>query len=181
MTLSGVATLRGNKVDKYLYLDAREAQAEMQRLLAGYPELAEDETLRLDMIEAETNSFKVIERVLSERQEAEMLIAGIKTREAALADRRHRLERKADAMRKLIVALMRAGHISTAILPEASLWLSKPRESVGVDNVDELPQGFFRLERKPDKKAIQAAFDAGEEVPGAHVVTGEVGLIVRNK
>jgi hypothetical protein len=79
------------------------------------------------------------------------------------------------------VTVMRAGKMNTAVLPEATLWLSKPGTSVGIENLDDLPQGYFRLKREADKKAIKSALEQGEEIPGAFLVTGDIGLTVRAK
>jgi hypothetical protein len=168
-------------MDRYLYLDANEVKAEIGKLMAAYPELADDETLRADVIEGETSAFRIVERALTERREAETLALAIKEREAALATRRARFERKSEAMKKLIVTVMRAGKMNTAVLPEATLWLSKPGTSVGIENLDELPQGYFRMKREADKKAIKSALEQGEEIPGAFLVTGDIGLTVRAK
>ena len=46
---------------------------------------------------------------------------------------------------------------------------------------DQLPQGYFRIERIADKKAIGEALKAGNEIPGAELALGEEGLTIRPK
>lgn len=167
--------------DQYLHLDAALVKAEIGKLIEAYPDLAEDESLRTDVIEGETNAFRIIERALSERQEAEMMAGAVKVREIELAARRGRFERKSAAMKHLIKAIMRAADLSKLTLAEATLSIIKPRPSVEVHSVDDLPQGYFQPVRKPDTAAIKSALERGEEIPGAFLVTGEPGLMVRTK
>jgi hypothetical protein len=47
--------------------------------------------------------------------------------------------------------------------------------------VDDLPQGFFKVIRQPDKATIRVALDAKQEVPGAALILGSPSLSIRNK
>lgn len=167
--------------DKYLHLDAEFVKAELAKLFAAYPELADDESLKLDTIEGETNAMRVIERALAERQEAESLVGAIKVREADLAARRNRFERKSDAMKTLIRHVMKAAQLPKVILTEATLTVTKAKTSVGIEDLNELPQGFYHTNRVADRGAIRAAIESGETVPGAILVLGSEGLTIRPK
>jgi hypothetical protein len=167
--------------DQYLFLDAGFVKAEIAKLIEAYPELADDESLRADTIEGQTEALRIIERALAERQDAEMLAGAVKAREEELYARRGRFERKAEAMKTLIKSIMRAAHLEKVTLTEASLSLTKGRQTVGIEDLDALPQGYFKTIRQADKAAIKASFDAGEPVPGAILVTGEAGLSIRTK
>lgn len=163
------------------FLQAGFVRAEIDRLLSMYPELAEDETLRADMIEAETDAVKVIEAALSERQEASAIEAAIASRIDDLVARKQRFVRKAEAMKALVKSVMQAAMLDKLTLPEATLSITKPRTSVNVLNVDDLPQGYFKSVRQADKTAIKAALERGEKIPGAELALGEDGLMVRAK
>lgn len=167
--------------DQYLYLDAQFVKSEVAKLIEAYPDLAEDDTLRADVIEGETNAYRVLERALAERQEAETMAGAIKAREVDLSERRGRFERKSEAMRWLIKSIMRAAKLDKATLTEASLTITKPRTSVEVLNVDDLPQGYFKTVRQADKTAIKSALEKGDQIPGAELVTGDSGLTIRTK
>ncbi|RTM07449.1 MAG: hypothetical protein EKK31_11865 [Hyphomicrobiales bacterium] len=167
--------------DQYLFLDAAFVKAEIGKLLAEYPELEEDEALRIDTIEGETDALRIIQRALDEQREAETMVGAIRAREIDIAARRGRYERKSDAMRQLIKAVMRAAKLDKISLAEASLSLTKPRQTVGIEDLDALPQGYFKTIRQADKTAIKSAFDQGEQIPGAILVTGDTGLMIRTK
>lgn len=167
--------------DQYLYLDAAFVKAEIAKLIAANPDLAEDESLRADMIDGETNATRIIERALAEQQGAEMMVGAVKAREIDLAARRGRYERKSEAMRSLIKSIMRAANLDKLTLTEASLSLTKPRQTVGIEDLEALPQGYFKTTRQADKAAIKNALERGEDIPGAFLVTGDCGLTIRTK
>lgn len=164
-----------------IYLDAQFVRAEIGRLIADYPEMADDETLRADVIEGETRAHRIIELAMEQRAEALTFAEAIKLREGDMQQRRSRFERKAEAMKSLIGGIMRAAGLEKLQLPEVTLFFTKPRQKVEIHSVEELPQGFYSLTRKPETAAIKSALEKGEEIPGAALVTGDAGLTIRTK
>lgn len=162
-----------------IVLDARFTSQQIARLKDMYPELAEDADLLAGMVSGETQYERVLGKIVDEYLDAVSMRAAIKERQAALRERADRFERKADAMKTLAIALMGAAGDAMARLPEATLSVRAGKPSVVVDDVDDLPQGMFRLERVAIKAAIAAAFEAGEHVPGAHVEPAQPILSVR--
>lgn len=167
--------------DRYLHLDAEFVKAEIGRLIAMYPELAEDTELRLGAIEGETDAHRIIERALNERQEAESLAGACHTRKTELQARQSRFERKADAMKELIRSVMKAAQLPKLVLPEATITLTKGRQSVCIEDLDSIPQGYFHLKKEADKTAIREAMESGEQIPGAALVLGSDGISIRTK
>ena len=165
----------------FLYVDAQAVKAHIADLLAVYPELLEDETLRLDVLEGETDLFRIITKALNERFEAESMANAIKERVSDLNSRGDRFKRKSEAMKKLIKALMDAADQDKITLPEATLSVTAPRTTVNIIDLAQLPQGYVRIERIADKKAIGEALKAGNEIPGAELALGEEGLTIRPK
>lgn len=164
-----------------LFLDADFLRKEITLLQEVYPELAEDETLRADMIEGETGLVEISERILSAIRDDETMAAAAKARKGDIGERQARFERSADAKRKLLRTIMRAGGLTKLQLTEATLSIHAGRVSVVVNDVNELPQGYFKLVREADKPAIKASLEKGEPIPGAELVTGEAGLTIRTK
>lgn len=165
----------------YLALDAATVGRHIDALLSTYPELAEDDALRADMIEGSTDLHRVIARALDHKLEAKTMVAAIKARSSDLSERATRWDRRDDAMGTLIKGLMEAAGLPKLVLPEATISITKGREMVDITDLAALPQGTFTTVRQPDKKAIKASLDAGDEVPGAVLVTSDTGLTVRTK
>jgi hypothetical protein len=98
-----------------------------------------------------------------------------------LENRQTAANNRAQAMRRLALRLMAAGDLKSVKLPEGTLSRVKGRESVEVTDETQLPEWAFtvKVDKKPSKKAIGEAMDAGITVPGAERVVGEEALQVR--
>lgn len=167
--------------DQYLHLDAQFVKAQIAKLVEANPELEEDQDLRESMIDGETNAYRVIERALQQRQEAEMMAGAIGARMVEMSARQARFARKSDAMKTLIKSIMKVANLPRLSLPEASISILAPKQSVGIEDLDELPQGYFKTVRQADKTAIKQALESGQEVPGAFLVLGSEGLRINPK
>lgn len=166
---------------KFLFNDAKAVQAQINALMVRYPEMAEDVELLSDMIEGETDLHRILEKAVSARQDAVSMAEAIKSRESDLTERRKRFERQADTIKRTIQTLMEVAGQDKVAIPEATLSITSARTSVNVVDVDALPQGFFKTERKALSKEIKTALEAGEKVPGAELVMGDCGLTIRTK
>ena len=168
-----------NRQQQFLAADVANLAAEIDALFVAYPDLAEDEQLRADMLEGETNLHAVLERLLTVEREANSLMAAIKQRQDDLSARRQRAERRKDAMRGLMLRLLKAADLQKAPLTEATISVTKGRDSVEITDEALLPVSMMKVVSNPDKTAIKAAMDAGKAVPGAQLKTGEATLSVR--
>lgn len=165
----------------FIHVDAKSVEASIADLMAAYPELAEDDVLLLNTIQGATSLFEIAAKAVELKAEADTMAEALKLRISDLEARKARFNRQSEAMRKLIKGLMDAVGQTKLILPEATLSVTAPRTTVNVTDSDQLPQGYYRLERIADKKAIGAALMAGNEIPGAELALGEEGLTIRQK
>lgn len=165
----------------YLFKDAEIVRKQIEALKAIYPEITEDADLLADTLEGETDLDRVLSKLVDFVRDAEAMAGAIKARKDEIAERQKRYERQGESGRKIIHQLMEAAQMAKVTLPEATLSILAPREKVNVVSVDDLPQGFYREERKALSKEILAALKAGETIPGAELVTGESSLMVRAK
>lgn len=158
--------------DNYLAYDVTLLEREFADLLAAYPELAEDETLRADTIEGETNAYRILGRLVNIERDADSMSKAIAERARDLASRKARMDRRKEAMRSLMFRLMKAGGLSKVPLPEATVSITKKAATVEIVDEDALPDNVVRIVRQPDKAAIKEALAVGM-VPGARM--GEAG------
>lgn len=167
--------------DSYLAADVSYTAKAIDDMLAAYPELMEDEELRADMLEAETSLPALASKIVRARQERMALAEGTNGYIKDLTARRDRLSRGADGLKTLLLRLMATAQLPKLVLPEATVSVSAGRSTVSIVDIEALPQGTFKLVREPDKASIKAQLEAGEDVPGAALVTGENTLTVRVK
>lgn len=165
--------------DAYLEMDVKQVEQHVDWLISEYPELAEDEALRADMVEGEMDLESLLGRILSHYAEADMMVEAIKLRASDLSSRRARYESRMKAFRALAKRVLMASGKQSMTLAEATISISKPRERAIVSDVSQLPQGFVTIE--PKLAEILKSLKAGEAVPGAALQLGDAGLSIRTK
>lgn len=165
----------------YLQVDIAAFKVQWADLLATYPELAEDDELRADVLEGETDLHDLVKRLLKIRIDAVAMAEAIKAIKQDNADRQARYERKAAGAAALLKSLLLAADVDKVTLPEATVSITKPRTTVEITDENALPQGFVEIRRVPKKSEIKKALEAGEEIPGAALGLSEEGLMVRTK
>lgn len=165
----------------FVFKDAEIIRKQIEALKALYPEITEDADLLADTLEGQTELDCILAKLVDFVRDAESMAAAVKARKDEIADRQKRFERQSESGRKIIQQLLEAAEQQKVVLPEATLSILPAREKVNVVNVDDLPQGFFKTERKPLSKEIQAALKEGQPVPGAELVMGETSLRIGAK
>lgn len=180
-TEATVSTARAPRGDSNITLDVQLIELEIQRLIEEYPDLADDEDLRADMIEGSTAAYDVLDRILTKYREAEADGIGIAERIGRLEARKEAADNRAQAMRRLALRLMAAGDLKSVKLPEGTLSRVKGREKVEVIDEASLPEWAFtvKVDRRPSRTAIKQALESGIAVPGAALKVGDETLQVR--
>lgn len=168
-------------MSNFIQVDISAFKAHVADLLASFPELADDEELRADMFEGETDMVPLVSRLLKRKLDADVMVSAIKERAADIADRKARYERQSDGFKSLIKSVMIAADIPKITLPDATVSITSARVIVEVDDLDAIPQGYAKFEKRADKTALKVALEAGEEIPGARLAFSEEGLMVRTK
>lgn len=164
--------------DNFLQADVTNVLADIDALLAAYPELAEDDQLRADMLEGETDAFSVLTRLLNVEREGDSMAKAVAGRISDLQTRKARAEKRKEMARTLMLRVMQAAGITKAPLVEATVSVSKGRDSVEVTDEAALPDNVVRVVRTPDKKLIAEALALGP-VAGAAMRTGSPTITVR--
>lgn len=165
----------------YLALDVKHLEREINSLLDAYPELAEDDELRADMLEGSTDIEAIVRRIVRRRNEAKANVAGIKVVMDEWAERKARFQRQGDVANAILKRVLSMAGTNKITLPEATVSITKPRETVEITDLEALPQGYFKTIRQADKTAIGEALKAGETIPGAAMTLGEAGVTIRSR
>lgn len=165
----------------FLQVDIAAFKARWTALLEEYPELSEDGQLRADVLEGETDAHRIASKLVRIAKEREALANGIGAYINELHDRKRRELQGADGARTLLKSLMDAAGVDRLTLPEATVSITKPRVVVETTDLDAIPQGYAKFEKRADKAALKTALEAGEDVPGAALGLSDDGLMVRTK
>lgn len=153
-----------------------------ERLLAAFPDLAEDETALLDTLEGETTLQEQIVALMRSADNDRILALGIKERMTELAARLTRMESRYEGKRELIASAMAAADLKKIEAPDWTLSLRRIPPSVVIQDEGLIPEAFKKSKTvvSVDKAALKAALE-NETIPGAVMSNGSVGLSVRMK
>lgn len=131
----------------------RRTADDLDQLLGG-----DDERLFHDMLLGETDIDHIVRRAHEQvARDAEML-AGIKERAAALADRKKRIEARHDAGKAFIGKVLRAAHLTKLELPEVTYSVRDGKPSIKVVDPLAVPLDLCRTKAEPNQAAINEKF-----------------------
>ncbi len=147
-------------------IDVNATRAHVQNLLSLHPEMAADETLRMDMIEGETDAFKLLALILDNIRDSQTMKAAIDERAKELDRRSLRYEAREDFMRKLALRIMETADLRKVQLPEATLSVRAAPPAVRIINPELIPEKFWRIKREPNLSQIKAVLKTGTLVSG---------------
>jgi hypothetical protein len=162
-----------------LDLEIKNAAYAIEALLRAFPELAEDEELLADTIEGCTDADAVMSRIALRIREEEQQVRAMKHLATVYKERAEDAENRKQALRRAAFALLSRTGLETWKRPEGTFYLVPPRASVDVHTPEEVPSQLCTVHVVPDKKAIQAALENGETVPGCVLSRGTASLGLR--
>ena len=110
-------------------VDLSQTKAQIALLLENYPELEADSDLRLDMIEGETDAYRLLERLVEAEQSAKAMQAAIKDIVDGLSLRKDRYKARQEKTRQLMLELMGLMGAKSVGLPMATLSVSTKKPS----------------------------------------------------
>lgn len=162
-------------------LDPATIKHEIDNLLALYPELAEDEVLRANMVEAETLAFDFLSVIVRKIGDSTLLNVGIASYMDELHTRRDRISRRIEALRAFAEKIMNAADLKRAELPEATLTIANGAPHVVITDETQLPLACIRIKREPNKSVIKDMLTRGDDVSGAVLSNAPPSLRIRVK
>jgi hypothetical protein len=157
-------------------------QQEIANLCLQYPELRDDEVMRVDMLEGSTNLKELLTAINRGLEDAKALRDGTALRLAELTERKRRFERRADFLRDMILKILLWADLKKIELPEATLSLRAGAQKViGEPDADKLPDEFVRIIREPLRAKIREAMLAGTTFEGCALSNAEPSLSIHTK
>lgn len=157
-------------------------EAEAARvLLANIRDIiADDEDAAATAVEGETNLIEAIaaavEQVAADEAHAEAIAAVAKR----YAERKSRLEARAERARAAIAVAMDMAGLKKVELPQAVLTIKATPPKAIVTDEAAIPSRFWKpADPKLDKKAVLDALKAGDKIDGAELSNGGTTLQIR--
>ena len=163
-------------------LDVRELQQQIANLFLEFPELKDDEVLRADMLEGQTEIKAMFTTILHGIDDAQAFSDGADLRISQLAERKARFDMRVAFLRALILKIMRWADLRKVELAEATLSqrASQPK-LLGDPDVALLPEELVKITRAPDRTKIREALLRGDFVPECSLSNAEPTLAIHTK
>jgi hypothetical protein len=152
---------------------------EIEALVRDNPELAEDEVLRADMLDGQTD-FKGVLRALFEVSATSDAVADVLgKRILQLSARRTRFKQRVEAVRGLMLKVLQAADLKKVELPEATISQREGQpQIVGEPDVNTLPNDLVRTIVEPNRVKIREALLNGQDVPGLFLSNAPPSLTI---
>lgn len=150
---------------------------EFRQMVERLTECQDDAAAIADTIEAESYPLELkAANVAYAIRNLEASAAAIKEAEAQMAERRKRIEKRADAIREYLLTCMQLANVTKIECPHFALSIAKNPASVDIYEPGLIPADYMKEvpppPAAPDKTLIKQAIKDGFEVPGARLVQG---------
>lgn len=154
-----------------------------ERLLAEFPELAEDERTLLDTLDGISRLDEAIIAVIRSAEEDRTLVAALAIRIEELEERKARLEKRIERKREIAAEAMERGGLKKLTAPDFTLSLSAGAPKVIITDEGQIPAHLMVTPEppapKPDRRAIAGLLKSGVDVPGCVLSNPQPHLTVR--
>lgn len=151
----------------------------LQAIASDIREMAgEDERAYLDTLDGETDVLDLLDDWIARSQHVAALEAATREQAQRLGERARRFAEQGRASRRAILLLLHAIGERKLVRPGATLSVKSGSVSVEITDPAAVPTQL-RKPGEPDKAAIRAQLEAGEDVPGCRIVTGEETISMR--
>jgi hypothetical protein len=164
------------------YADVDRVRLELEAMLREYPELADDEVLRADMLDGATDYKDILVALASMNSATKALGEGLEHYIVDLRWRADRYEARQVFLRDLIFRVMESAQLKKIELPHATLSLrNNPQRLVGEADPATLPDDLVKITRALNRTKIREAIEAGQIVPGFSLSNAAPSLVVKVK
>jgi len=162
--------------------DRLRRQAEAARGLVQELRADDDDDLRHDMAEGETDLFEAIDAALAELDECDVTAEGCAAKIAQMEARKKRTEARRERVRTLIEQAMLIAGLPSVRRPTATLSVRDVKPKPLVSDEALIPAEFWKQpDPVLDKKAIADADKAGRDIPGVTKTNGGTSLQIRRQ
>lgn len=143
--------------------------------------LDENDPDKLEILENETDIFKLIEWAMRKDKELDSWIGALKDLIATYSDRKKALEARKERMRELLTTMMQDINETSYKGVHGTVTLKAQPQKPIVDDVELLPAHCVKIKKSPDMAAIKQAIENGETLTGIHMSNGGQSLTIRRK
>jgi hypothetical protein len=166
--------------------DVDQLRLQIEALLLDYPDLADDEILRADMLDGETDIKQVLNSLYLSNNEHKIAMDAIdkhvevyKLQIDDVKARKGRFERRIEFLRELMLKILQAANLKKLELPIVTLVQTHRTKLIGEPDPDQLPDALCIVRREASRSKIKEALQAGQQVPGMTLSNATPSLMIK--
>jgi phage host-nuclease inhibitor protein Gam len=160
-------------------LDPDHIKRQIDALRRDHPDVFDDVDYAADVLEGQTDLHAFMDTAAEIVADAEAAADAIKSRQTELGERKARYERKAEALRGVMLSVLEASGQTKVTLPSATISVRSTPPKAQITDEAAVPPSYWRVKREIDKAAVVAALKNGEAVDGAVLTNGGQTLTIR--
>jgi len=122
-----------------------------------------------------------LRRILAAIIENDYLADAAKARIETIRQRQERFRKKSESLRGVAFAIMDALEMRRIVDPEFTASIRSGSDSVVITDETQIPDEYWRVERKIDKAKLNADVKVGVVIPGAELRNAMPSLAIRTK
>jgi hypothetical protein len=159
------------------------AMSAAMSLIASLGDDAEDEILKMDVLQGETDALEIVRKLIRVALEAEAMVEAVEARTADLNVRAARFAAQAERARNTARDMLEALEVKRLVSEDFTVSLKALPPKVIAPEPEKLADEFVRVvtTRTADKPLIKAAIDAGRTVEHATLSNGGVSIQIRTR
>lgn len=161
----------------YLQAEVANWKVLRERLKAQFP--GESDTDLLDTLDGATEVREAIVSMLRKADDDGMMVEGIAKREEELAARKARLKARVDRIRHAVLLAMEETGLRKIEEPEFTASITRKPPALVITDESGIPEPFWKIERKLNRKELRDALKSGLTVAGADLDNGGSSLTIR--
>ncbi|MGO8920845.1 MAG: siphovirus Gp157 family protein [Stellaceae bacterium] len=151
-----------------------------ERLRAEFPGI-DDEALR-DTLEGISDLPEMVAAVLRSHLDDLSVATALRSRLAEMQERLGRIEGRAEKKRALVASVMERADLRKLTEPDFTVSLRPTPRPLVITADGEIPEAYWNPQpAKLDRKALLAALNGGDRVPGASLGNGGMTIAVRTR
>ena len=167
-------------MDAHLLRQLAEHEYLRAQLHSQFPD-ADDASLR-DTLEGLSSLPEMLATVLRSHLDDVALTTALRARVNDMQERLRRIEDRAEKKRELVASVMERADLRKLTEPDFTVSLRPTTPPLVVTAEAEIPGTYWRPQaRKLDRRALIAALNAGQLVPGATLGNGGMTIAVRTR
>ena len=151
-----------------------------EQLAEQFPD--ETEESLADTLEGMTDLTEILATVLRSSLDDVALADALQTRVADMQERRSRIQARADKKRALVLSTMEKAGLKNITEPDMTISLRALPQPLVITDENIIPPGYFIPQPpKLNRKKLNDALKADEEIDGATLGNGPMTITVRTK